>query len=269
MAAPLPHRIRGPKLKPFNGELDTIEFKKVLSSNVVEQSSGEIPHSVVFQVNIKGKTFALKVFNFFSMEEIWPVILGQEHLLKENVVRHHLDPFYAECRAFGRLIENNKDDTLAVRCYGYVFLPHAIERQIERQFGISGWNRKAEDEDSPLRAIIKDHIKWKTLCNRKTFKTMRKNLEEVNKLGIFNMDIRKDNYLGGRLFDFSIAVTAPHLSLWPRLRSKERIVEDMDDDLKCFDDIVERVREKEEQPVPSQSLSWKQRTRAGTKPQHP
>ncbi|KAF2965091.1 hypothetical protein GQX73_g8476 [Xylaria multiplex] len=240
---PLPHRITGPKLRPFNGKLDTIQFQKVLGSNV-KTSSGEIPHSRVFQVNIEGKTYALKVFNFFSIQEIWPTILGKDHLLKDNVVRHHLDPFYAECRAFGRLIENNKDDKLAVRCYGYVFLPHTVEHQIERQFGISDWNRKAEDNGSQLRAIIKDYIKWKTVCNRTSFETMRKNLEELNELGIYNMDIRKDNYLGGRLFDFSIAITVPHLSLWLKLRSKEQIFEDMDDDLECFDDMVERMRER-------------------------
>ncbi|KAI0801630.1 kinetochore Sim4 complex subunit FTA2-domain-containing protein [Xylaria sp. FL0064] len=251
MATPLPHKIVGPKLGPFNGDLETIQFVRVLSSDDVEVSTDEMPHSRVFQVSIEGKPFALKVFNFFSIEEIWPITLGKDHLLKPNVVRHHLDPFYAECRAFGSLVENKKDDELAVRCHGYVLLPRAVEQQIERQFGISDWNRKAEDEGSPLRAIIKDYIECKTPCGRKTYGAMRKNLEEFNELGIYNMDVRKANYLGGRLFDFSIAITVPHLSFWLKLQSIERIVEDMDDDLACFDEMVEGLRE-EEQRTPNQ-----------------
>ncbi|KAI0548420.1 kinetochore Sim4 complex subunit FTA2-domain-containing protein [Xylaria curta] len=267
MTTPLPHRITGPKLRPFNGKLDTIQFKRLLSSEAAEHSTGNIPHSRVFQVSIEGKTFSLKVFNFFSIWELWPTLIGNEHLLEDVVVRHHLDPFYAECRAFGRLVEENKDDKLAVRCHGYVFLPYAIERRIERQFGISDWNRKAEDEGSPLRAIVKDHIKWKTLCHRKTFETMRKNLEELNELGIYNMDIRKANYLGGRLFDFSIAATVPHLSLSSNIRFIDNILEDMEDDLRCFDSMVKNVKEAEEL-ARNQSLSWKMRTRAGTKSQN-
>ncbi|KAI0187856.1 kinetochore Sim4 complex subunit FTA2-domain-containing protein [Xylaria flabelliformis] len=267
MATPLPHRITGPKLGPFNGKLDNIQFKRLLNSEAAEHSTGSIPHSRVFQVSIEGKIFSLKVFNFFSVQELWPTLIGNEHLLNDNIVRHHLDPFYAECRAFGRLVEMNKDDELAVRCHGYVFLPRTIERQIERQFRISDWNRKAEDEGSPLRAIVKDYIKWKTLCHRKTFETMRKNLEELNDLGVYNMDIRKANYLGGRLFDFSIAATVPHFSFSMKFRHIDNILEDMADDLDFFDSMVEEVREAEEL-VRNQSSSWKNRTRAGTKSQN-
>ncbi|KAI1424537.1 kinetochore Sim4 complex subunit FTA2-domain-containing protein [Xylaria sp. FL1777] len=266
MAIPLPHRIIGGKLKPFDGKLDTIQFRKMITPEDIEPSTDVTPHSRVFQVSIEGKTFALKVFNFFSLDELWPSLLGESSILTPDVVRHHLDPFYAECRAFGLLVKKKKDDELAVRCHGYVFLPQAVEQQIKRQFGISDRYRKAEDEGSPLRAIVKDHIKWKTLRHRKTFQAMRKNLEELNDLGIYNMDIRQANYLGGRLFDFSIAITRPHLALSLDFRPREQIVEDMEDDLECFDQMVEEEqKEEEEQLALNQSLSWKQRTRAGVK----
>ncbi|KAI1740341.1 kinetochore Sim4 complex subunit FTA2-domain-containing protein [Xylaria scruposa] len=222
MATPLPHRIVGPKLSPFNGSLDNIQFRKLLSSEAVDYSSGSIPHSRVFKVDIEGKTFALKVFNFFSIQELWPTLIGNEHLLEDVVVRHQLDPFFAECRAFGRLVEENKDDKLAVRCHGYIFLPRAVECQIEQQFGISDWNR------------------------------------------VYNMDIRKANYLGGRLFDFSIAATVPHLRLSSNIRFIDNILEDMEDDLRCFDSMVKRERDTEEL-VRNQSPTWDKRTRAGTK----
>ncbi|KAI0973721.1 kinetochore Sim4 complex subunit FTA2-domain-containing protein, partial [Xylaria arbuscula] len=257
----LPRSIKGPKLKVFEGNIESIEFIKVLYSGDDESTSGDgkplfdfdepvsgpIPHSKVFMVSIEGKIYALKVFNFFSINEIRPYLFGKYHLVNDKIIRGQLDPFYAECRAFGMLVEKKKDDDLAVRCHGYVFLPDAAEREIETQFGIRGWNRKAEDEGSPLRAIVKDYIRWKSLRHRRTFELMRKKLEALNKLGIYNMDIREANYLGGRLFDFSIAITFPHISLWPRLCSMEMIMEDMEHDLGCFDSMVREEREKEEE----------------------
>lgn len=189
-------------------------------------------------------------FNFFSLEEIRPFVPFGEHLLrnKDMIIRHQLDPFFAECRAFGRLVEEGRDDELAVRCYGYTLLPETVERQIRRQFGITDWNRGEEDRKQPLRAIVKAYITYKTPFNRKSFAAMRRNIKELNDLGIYNMDIRKENYLGGRLFDFSIAITAPHLSLWSKLRLLDQIYTDMNSDLKCLDELAveeEKLRVKD------------------------
>jgi hypothetical protein len=180
-------------------------------------------------------------FNFFSLDEIRPFIPTGEHLINDSVVRHQLDPFFAECRAFGLLVEKNKDDSLAVRCHGYVYLSDAVEHRINQQFDITDWNRQREDEGSPLRAIVKDFIRFKTPFGRKKFSTMRGNLEKLNDLGIHNMDIREDNYKGGRLFDFSIAITSPHMSFNLHIRSREQILEDMRYDLRSFDIMEKRV----------------------------
>ncbi|KAI0410872.1 kinetochore Sim4 complex subunit FTA2-domain-containing protein [Xylaria grammica] len=267
MSPPLPRSITGPKLKAFEGDIESVQFKKLLGPDDDEQSHSQIPHSRVFRVTIEGKTFALKIFNFFSLEEIRPDAFGKEHLLKDNVVRHQLDPFYAECRAFGLLVEKKRDDELAVRCHGYVFLSETLERRLERDFGIRDWNRKAEDEGSQLRAIVKDYIQWRSLRHRKTFEVMRKKLEELNKLGIYNMDIREANYLGGRLFDFSIAITFPHLSLWPKLWSVEQILNEKENDLACFDSMVKRVRKKEESERVILPPTEKQQSRPVTRSQ--
>lgn len=157
------------------------------------------------------------------------------------MVRYQLDPFYAECRAFGQLVGEQKDHLFAVRCYGYIFLPPAIELRITQQFGISDWNREAADEGRPLRAILKDYIRFKTPFGRKKFPEMRDTLKKLNDMGIYNMDIREANYLGGRLFDFSIAITVPHISFWEKLRPTSQILEDMDYDLNAFDAIAKRV----------------------------
>ncbi|KAI1176249.1 kinetochore Sim4 complex subunit FTA2-domain-containing protein [Nemania sp. FL0916] len=236
---PLPRSIKGSKLKAFDGNIESVQFQKLLSSGDNEQSSdGQVPHSQVFLVSIDGKQFALKIFNFFSIDEIRPFAFGRERVLDDNIVRHHLDPFYAECRAFGLLVEKGRDDELAVRCHGYAFLSDTLEHQIERQFGIKGWNRQPEDEGTQLRAIVKDYIKWTSLCHRRSFETMRKNIQELNALGIYNMDIREGNYLGGRLFDFSIAITSPHLRLWTKFQPIDIILRDKKDDLRCFDSMV-------------------------------
>ncbi|KAK9778491.1 putative Kinetochore Sim4 complex subunit FTA2-domain-containing protein [Seiridium cardinale] len=263
---PLPDA-KGPRLRPFSGQIESIQFLRLLSSELHVASGDGVPHSRVFHVRIKGQSYALKVvsrteilppphsasriisykFNFFSLEELRPWVPLGEHLLKnkDKTIQHQLDPFFAECRAFGRLVEKGRDDELAVRCYGYVLLPETIERQIQEQFGIADWNRGREDEGQPLRAIIKYYIRYKTPFNRKPFAVMRKNIENLNGLGIYNMDIRKENYLGGRLFDFSIAITSPHLNLWSKLRFEHQIQEDMKYDLECLDEIADEAKQQQ------------------------
>ena len=46
-------------------------------------------------------------------------------------------------------------------------------------------------------------------------------------MGIYNMDIRKKNYLGGRLFNFSTAIITPYISFLLNLRTQAQIVEDI------------------------------------------
>lgn len=145
-------------------------------------------------------------------------------------------------------METNKDNSLAVRCHGYAFLPAAVEHRITKQFGeqflVADWNRGPKDEGHPLRAIIKDHIRYTTAYGRKKLSTMRSTIQKLNQLGVYNMDIREDNYRGGRLFDFSLAITSPHISLSLKLRSKKQIDEDVRYDLECFEELEENELER-------------------------
>ena len=160
------------------------------------------------------------------------------------MVRHQLDPFFAECRAFGHLIELNQDDELAVRCHGYVMLSSEIEKRIIDNFDIQDWNREAEDENQPLKAIVKDLVCSNSFLGKWSFRTMRKKIKRLHELGIYNMDIRTDNYLNGRLFDFSAAITTPHLDLWTKLRPEDEILEDINDDFECFDSVIKAEKKK-------------------------
>ncbi|KAK8126869.1 uncharacterized protein PG998_002628 [Apiospora kogelbergensis] len=260
MAEPIPD-IRGPKLPRFQGDPRDIEFVKLLSTaeerlpgpteeeiknkSQRHSSSANIPHSRVFQIKIGGSRFALKVFNFFKLEDLRPFVPGGEKLLTDKVVRYHLDPFYAECRAFGLLVQEKKDHRLAVRCHGYSLLLECVGKKIRELFKIDDWHRQAEHGQEKLRAIVKDYIPFKSTCGRKKLDTMRSNLKQLNELGVYNMDIREDNYRGGRLFDFSLAITSPHINLSLKLWSKRQIEEDVKYDLECFESFAKRENEKQ------------------------
>ncbi|RYC63568.1 hypothetical protein CHU98_g2631 [Xylaria longipes] len=242
--------IDGPKLPPFRGAIENIEFLKVLGPDESGWSSEDIPHSRVFQVRIDGNQYSLKVVS--NIDDLRPWVPGGEDMLTDDLVRYHLDPFYAECRSFGLLLEKKEDNALAVRCHGYTFLPQTIEHQIRKQFGVDDWNRQPEDEGIPLRAIVKDYIRFKTECGRKKLSIMRSNLKKLNDMGIFNMDIREDNYRGGRLFDFSISHTPPHVWLWPDLRSRKQIFRDCRYDLAAFGEMAKNI----EKQSPSTQARW-------------
>lgn len=47
---------------------------------------------------------------------------------------NYLDPFHCECRVYGRLKQEGRED-LAVRAYGYVLLTQAQERQVTMALG--------------------------------------------------------------------------------------------------------------------------------------
>lgn len=108
----------------------------------------------------------------------------------------YFDPFYNECRAYGKLIEKNLNGQVAVRCHGYMVLPAEYEDTLELQFEIDGWNRLSEEYDEPpskrqpLRAIIKDLVledtKW-------TPRRMLSHLKKMRMHGVHVMEIKPEN----------------------------------------------------------------------------
>ena len=69
---------------------------------------------------------------------------------------------------------------------------------------------------------------------------MRSNILALNELGIVAYDLRSDNLSGGRIFDLSQAITAPHLELCfdqERL-PKGHVMECCTMDMVSFDDLV-------------------------------
>lgn len=130
---------------------------------------------------------------------------------------YYFDPFYNECRAYGKLVEAELNGEVAVRCHGYLMLSYKQEDDLDRRFGITDWNRPIEQYDMspskrpPLRATVKDLILEDPEWSPRVANKMLRDLKRMRKLGVYAMDIKPDNYKGGLLVDLSIALTYPHI----------------------------------------------------------
>ena len=56
----------------------------------------------------------------------------QEESISDDLLQAHMDPFYNECRAYGRLEEANLNGKVAVRCHGYMTFPAEDEEELVR-----------------------------------------------------------------------------------------------------------------------------------------
>lgn len=136
----------------------------------------------------------------------------------------YLDPFNCECRVYGRLKEEHREH-LAVRAHGYVLLTKDQEERITEVSGeyvdwenhpeplrCSGPFRRWEvHRHEPLRAIVKDFVESSGPLVASQVPQMYADLEELHKLGVLVRDIHPGNYLEGKLVDFSMAWTSPHI----------------------------------------------------------
>lgn len=132
------------------------------------------------------------------------------HQVSIETIRFHSDPFYNECRAYGRLIDCGINGKVAVRCHGYLDIPAAREKELAQRFDVYKWERHTDSEELPLRAIVKDLVQDHNPLDERVLGRMRKDLLKMRKLGVHPQDIYLRNYGGGLLLDFSIAITKPH-----------------------------------------------------------
>lgn len=136
------------------------------------------------------------------------------HKISIETIRFQSDPFYNECRAYGKLIDCDVDGKVAVRCHGHLGIPAAREEELAQRFDVYAWDRPTDDTGSkkePLRAIVKDLVQEDhNPLNERVLGKMRKDLLKMRKLGVHPQDVYLRNYGGGLLLDFSIAITKPH-----------------------------------------------------------
>jgi len=219
--------------------------------------------SHVFEVLILSRTYALKVvresisklfswqivdnlqFKYYDHDHDWA---GLSHEDREEVGLElfcaHMDPFFNECRAYGRLIDKNQNGKAAVCCYGYLTLPTEREDELRRDFGVVNWDRpKAEYSEpahkrQPLRAIVKDLITEDVRITPAIGKKILTALRRMRKIGIYPMDTRVRNYKGGKVIDFSVAITEPHVLFV--INDSWRVEDYKRCDLLLFDEMMEK-----------------------------
>ncbi|KFA55694.1 hypothetical protein S40293_05243 [Stachybotrys chartarum IBT 40293] len=211
----------GPKLHIFRHHDEPIEWLERLDQYRDEEQHMQ---GYVFRVRIKSKEYALKVFKDFDPETLryyWEACFDDE--VDPEIITHYLDPFYCECRAYGRIQEALDDGTIkanpAVPCYGYMYLGSRDERILED----SGVALRYEDSDSesqestgeqaPIRAIVK---KLARPISGVTVRRQGKILVDIgtlNMLKIYNRDVRAENFRDGLLVDFGFSFTEPNIFL--------------------------------------------------------
>ncbi|KAI0868473.1 kinetochore Sim4 complex subunit FTA2-domain-containing protein [Hypoxylon argillaceum] len=231
---PLP-QCPGPKLGPF-------DFQGPQKIEFIEKI-GEGSHAIVFKVMIQGQIYALKVFRWIY-DYNW---IGYGDFINRDqpeglgTVYNYMEPFNAECRAFGRLQEAGCEE-LAVSCFGYVLLDEDHERAMMTKFNFNQWSFNGDMDEAgfmeheeqrllypgkngkppPFRCIVKAFGKsfdedrgdvFKPRVARQLLRTIIK----LQKLGIIQIDPAIRQVMDSKLFDFSTAITFPHFMTNPEL----------------------------------------------------
>jgi hypothetical protein len=153
-------------------------------------------------------------------------------------VTYHTDPFYAECRAYGRIKEAQEKGLLkrqiAVPCHGFLLLKQSDKSVLETRGIDLGIGTRGATE---VRAIVKDVAPEDTGVNAKTLGMILRDLRFLNKLKIYNRDVRAENFRGGKLVDFGSSWTEPHCIL--ECFNRENARDARGEDLVMFDDMIE------------------------------
>ena len=159
-----------------------------------------------------------------------------------------VDPFFAECRAFGRIIEHGENGLLAVECFGHLYVPAEREKELLKKFEIIDWGRPDQEYEQqasqrqPLRAIVKKFVSGETKWNSKTSKKILSNLKALNAIGIYVFDVRAHNMICGHFVDFSASMVEPHILF--ETRDREEVASRRKRDLNMFDVMMEEQQVK-------------------------
>ncbi|EKG10122.1 hypothetical protein MPH_12722 [Macrophomina phaseolina MS6] len=205
----------------------------------------------VFKVRINSRVYALKLFKFFDISQArcqLPSMYSAQ--ITDDEIKGHLDPFYAECRAYGAIEERlyngelpkNEDDWIAAPCYGYLRISVRDEDFLRETFKIRNWDRANQTDTEPIRGLVKEFIEEKAPVNtkRRSVRKMRKDLLVLESIGVYPRDIAARNYRAGLLVDFGHSYTDPHcvLSLysgWKRKAEKSQ-------SLSLFDKMIQKLK---------------------------
>ena len=246
--APLPN-CEGPKLRPFDYRgPQKVKFLDHL---------GEGLHAHVFKVEIKKRMYALKLVSIqqsvrerdshqitypqfrFVYDDDWlgPADYTPSHDLEAmSAFSNYSEPFNAECRAFGRLRESGHEE-LAVQCFGYILLNEEHEHIMMSQFshlnldfngngdypGLADMRSRFLGRDGkppPLRGIVKALGEGDNPLVARLARRLRRNIAQLQQLGIIHIDVAHRQLIDGRFVDFSTAITTPHFVTNPELNPR-------------------------------------------------
>lgn len=154
-----------------------------------------------------------------------------------ELLYHHSDPFYAECRAYGRLRETGQED-LSIRCHGYILLSVQQLEAVRAQFNDFEWHiydRLFTDEEAmafprelilsrfwqaggqqlpPVRCLVKELVEDTNL--EPNIDLLCQSVGKFHQLGIVALDIHSEQlYVEHRIADLSYTKTTPHFLLTP------------------------------------------------------
>ncbi|KAI4168730.1 MAG: hypothetical protein LQ343_006166 [Gyalolechia ehrenbergii] len=226
--------IEGPKLHQFVDFDGDLEFVQLLTDPESDASAH------VFEVVIASKTYALKIFKYYDAEEANDILWGpQRDRAPLDQLDYYLDPFYNECRAYGRLVDTKLNGEVAVQCHGYLILPFRFQAKLEEEFGVNGWDQPS---DLPLRAIVKDFVPEDTTWSPRVVGKILKDLKRMREHKIYAMDIKPENYKEGLLVDFSISITKPHFIF--EIKPQHQVEGYKNQDLIAFDVMIQEQRVK-------------------------
>ncbi|KAL2129115.1 hypothetical protein VTI74DRAFT_8205 [Chaetomium olivicolor] len=195
-------RVPGPALAPFTPTAYAdVDFLKSLGHSNDQDS-------YVWKVKTHNKIYALKMFSFVQWEYLKgaPGRYLTRPLANPQFYIDYFDPFNCECRVYGRLKQECRED-LAVRAHGYLLLSPQQEAEVTRrvtgqhcdQFskpdaeldGRNIWGRYEQHRGKPIRAIIKDFASGICFAPEQIAQ-MWDDLEALHALGILVRDIHVD-----------------------------------------------------------------------------
>ncbi|KAK4241584.1 kinetochore Sim4 complex subunit FTA2-domain-containing protein [Achaetomium macrosporum] len=219
-----------PKLKHF-------DFKGPRKIEFVDHL-GESLHAHVFQVQILGRVYALKLFRFVEDDDwLGPDGNEQDDLEVLSAFYHYSEPFSAECRAFGRLQEAGNEE-LAVQCFGYLLLDEQHERALMERFNHLGLDFNGNGDypghypgdydlrsrflgrdgrPPPLRGIVKALGQTKEPLRARGSRRILRDVIRLHQPGIIDIGVAHRQLVDGRPANFSTVITTPPFLTNPEL----------------------------------------------------
>lgn len=177
-------------------------------------------------------------------------MLGKTPSAKEQVT-YHTDPFYRECRAYGKLAKSSKK--LAIPCLGYVLFKGRDRKELQDVLFDANvdldedcldhendpWLANGLPRPPPIRGIVKELASQDSGVDEAALKSILADIKAINKLKVYNRDIREDNFKDGKLVDFGSSWTEPHCYMQETRNLSFIAQETRLGDLVLFDNMVE------------------------------